>query len=105
MFIANRIKRPLDFTLNLKKLAIMIALLLFMITILMMSRPKESGHNYITEQVRIEMQKSGKEPCEILDEWLSGAKQKKDTELAKTIKQAQKYFGCRNRQKRQRIVE
>jgi hypothetical protein len=43
----------------------------------MMSRPKESGHNYITEQVRIEMQKSGKEPCEILDEWLSGAKQKK----------------------------
>jgi len=37
MFIANRIKQPLDFTLNLKKLAIMIALLLFMTIILMMS--------------------------------------------------------------------
>jgi len=51
------------------------------------------------------MQKIGKNPCEILVEWLSDAKQKNDTELVRKIKQAQKYFGCRNMQKRQRITE
>ncbi len=56
--------------------------------------------SYITDQVKVEVKITGRDPCDILAEWLADAKGE-DTQLAQKIKQAQKFFGCRNRQKRQ----
>ncbi|MDM8520925.1 hypothetical protein QUF64_12825 [Anaerolineales bacterium HSG6] len=89
-------------TQTLKKWGVVIILLLLVASgVMLMSRSRESGHSYITNQVKIEVQATGKDPCDILSEWLAEAKREKDTQLARKIKQAQKSFACRNRQKRQ----
>ena len=62
---------------------------------------RESGHSHITQQVKIEAQTIGRDPCDILSMWLAEAKREKETALVQQIKQAQKFLGCRNRQKRQ----
>jgi|GEM_PF-2450614 len=104
VIVADTLKNSSNtlFTLSFKKFGIIIILLLAVaISVALMSRSRESGHSYITDQVKTEVQITGRDPCDILSEWLADAKSEEDTQLVQKIKQAQKYFECRNRQKRQ----
>jgi len=47
-----------------------------------------------------EAQASGKDPCDLLDDWYKEAKAEGDTEATAKIVTAQKALGCRNRKKR-----
>ena len=104
MIVVNTLKNTFKFSSSQSfKKWVIITILLAVVAggVMMMSRARESGHSYITNQVKIEAQATGKDPCNILLEWLANAKQENDTQLAQKIKQAQKFFECRNRQKRQ----
>ncbi|MBI1937418.1 MAG: hypothetical protein HYS25_04775 [Ignavibacteriales bacterium] len=57
------------------------------------SKGREKGHNYITDIAKTEAQRTGKDPCEILDKMMQQAGN--DTKLKLEIKKAQKFLGCR----------
>ncbi len=61
---------------------------------------REKGESFITIQVKIEAKATGKDPCDILTEWLSEAKRDGDKQLVLKIEAAEKFMGCRNQQKR-----
>ena len=67
-----------------------------------MTKAPEHGDNEITEEVRREAQRTGRDLCEILRERLRDAVRKKDKELRRKIVEAQKFLGCRNQRKRRR---
>jgi len=69
------------------------------LSVLMMAA-REKGESFITLRVKVEVQMTGRDPCEILSVWLDEAKQQGNTSLVQGLKQAEKFFGCRNRQKR-----
>ncbi len=69
-------------------------------SVFIFSRGREKGENYVTLEVKAAAQTTGRDPCEILKEWLADAKREKDTEAIRAIQQAQKFLGCRNIQKR-----
>ncbi len=105
MMIADTIKgnfqNKLSFNSNLVKRMILAGLIfaLFTVGILAMSA-RQKGESFITIQVKIEAKITGRDPCDILSEWLDQAKQSSDTKLALTIETAEKFMGCRNGQKR-----
>jgi len=65
------------------------------------SKSYQKGENYITVQAKAESQVTGKDPCDILNEWLAKAKSIGDKQTTRDIQLAQKFLGCRNKQKRQ----
>jgi len=67
---------------------------------ILFSRSYEKGINEVTRQVQIEAQTTGKDPCELLKGLRVSAKKAKDTSRLMKIQQAEKFFGCRNQQKR-----
>lgn len=71
---------------------------------ILFSKSRQKGSNFVTESVQEEAQLTGREPCEIISERLSQEKAKpkdeRDGELIKAMQQAEKFLGCRNKQKR-----
>lgn len=65
------------------------------------SSPASNQTNEILDQARQEAQRSGREVCDILDDWLRQANLEQDTARRMKIVQAQKFAGCRNRKKRE----
>lgn len=65
------------------------------------SKSYQKNENYITLQAKTEAQTTGKDPCDILNEWLTEAKSTGDKQRIRDIQLAQKFLGCRNKQKRQ----
>lgn len=61
---------------------------------------REQGESYLTLEVKRIVQEEGGDPCEILSRMLA-AVPATDTQKKADIRQAQKYYNCRNRQKRQ----
>jgi hypothetical protein len=86
-------------------LALIFALLLAGIitwqTNVYLSNSPQKGENYITLQAKTEAQALGRDPCDILSEWLAKAKSTNDKQAIRDIQMAQKFLGCRNIQKRQ----
>lgn len=70
-------------------------------TNLYFSKAHQKNENYITLQAKTEAQTSGKDPCDILTEWLTEAKRMGERQRIQDIQLAQKFLGCRNKQKRQ----
>ncbi len=68
--------------------------------ILIFSRSHEKGENYISVAVKAEAKSSGRNPCDILLQWLAEAKQAGNSQRVRDIQMAQKFLGCRNVQKR-----
>lgn len=76
-------------------------LLVITLTItILMSKTWEKGENYISLQAKELAQSTGRNPCDILHEWLSNAKQSGNRKEVRDIQKAQKFLGCRNIQKR-----
>lgn len=69
-----------------------------------MTKSPEKGHSPITDDVRREARRTGKDPCTILKERLAAARSKRplDKKLIQDLIRAEKYFGCRNRRKRRK---
>ena len=67
-----------------------------------MGKSKQRGENYISLQAKVKAKATGKNPCDILIEWLSQAKQLGDKLRAREIQKAQKFLSCRNKQKRRK---
>ncbi len=65
------------------------------------SKAYQKNENYITLQAKTEAQATGKDPCDILDEWLIEAKNAGDRQTIQDIQPAQKFLGCRNKQKQE----
>jgi hypothetical protein len=65
-----------------------------------MTKSRGKGHNEITPEVVKEAARTGRDVCAILREMLEAAKKARDTKLQQKIVQAEKYLGCRNRNKR-----
>ena len=65
------------------------------------SKAHQKNENYITLQAKTEAQARGKDPCDILTEWLAEAKRMGERQRIRDIQLAQKFLGCRNKQKRQ----
>jgi len=65
------------------------------------SKSYQKGENYITLQAKAEAQVTGKDPCDILNEWLVEAKSVGNKQEIRDLQLAQKFLGCRNKQKRQ----
>jgi hypothetical protein len=64
------------------------------------SKSIQKGENYVSLDAKAEAQRSGKDSCDILLEWLAEAKQLENTQKVRDIQKAQKFLGCRNIQKR-----
>jgi hypothetical protein len=58
---------------------------------------RERGENEITRQVKRDAQATGKDPCDLLQELLKSCT---DSATKRKIQQAQKFLGCRNKEKR-----
>ena len=67
-----------------------------------MAKSREKGINPVTRQVQTEVQITGKDPCDILKLLRRDAEHDRDKQQLRYIYQAEKFFGCRNRQKRQK---
>ncbi len=69
-----------------------------------MTKSHEKGDTPITDEVRREAMRTGKDPCTILRERLRAAQAQRplDKRLIRYLVKAEKYFGCRNRQKRRK---
>jgi hypothetical protein len=69
-----------------------------------MTRSPEKGDSPITDDVRREARRTGKDPCTILKERLKAARSRRplDKKLIRDLIKAEKYFGCRNKKKRKR---
>ena len=81
----------------------LILLLIFSIAVVgvfWFSKSRQKGETYISLQAKAEAQSTGKDPCDILGEWLAVAKQVSNKPKIRAIQQAQKFLGCRNIQKR-----
>jgi RHS repeat-associated protein len=61
---------------------------------------RQKGENYISLAAKIEAQKTGRNVCDVLADWLAKAKCEGNTQLLKDIEEAQKFLGCRNITKR-----
>ena len=61
---------------------------------------KQKGENEYTRAAKTEAQSSGKDPCDLLDDWLASAKASGDTAAVLKLQEAQKFMGCRNKRKR-----
>ena len=61
---------------------------------------RESGRNWATELAKSVAQQDGSDPCSVLSNMLSKAKIAGDSQQARDIVQAEKFMGCRNKQKR-----
>ena len=68
-----------------------------------MSKSTERGENYISLQAKTEAQQSGRDPCDILLEWLAEAIEIGNKQEVRDIQKAQKFLGCRNKQKRSEV--
>lgn len=68
--------------------------------IILFSRNTEKGENYISLQAKVEAQNTGRDPCDILQDWLNEAKQTDDIQQIRDIQTAEKFLGCRNKLKR-----
>lgn len=68
-----------------------------------MTRAPEKGDSSLTDDVRREAPRTGKDPCTIPEERLTAARSRRplDKKLIRDLIKAEKYFGCRNRRKRQ----
>jgi RHS repeat-associated protein len=60
---------------------------------------QEKGNEYSRAAVE-QARASGKDPCDLLDEWYDEATANRDTKAAMKIQTAQKALNCRNKQKR-----
>jgi hypothetical protein len=65
-----------------------------------MTKSQEKGENEIVIEARREAARTSKNICDILKEMLMKAKAAKDKNREVKIKRAEKYLGCRNKQKR-----
>ncbi len=84
------------------KWGIIIILILAIATIgILTMASREKGESFITIQVKVEAKATGRNPCDILAEWLEQAKRAGDTQLALKIEASEKFMGCRNQQKRE----
>ena len=80
-------------------IVILVIATVFIIGVLAMTS-REKGESFVTIQVKTEAKVTGKDPCDILAQWLSEAKLVGNKQLALKIEAAEKYMGCRNQQKR-----
>lgn len=64
------------------------------------SQSRQKGENYISRQAKAEAQATDREVCLILAESLAEARQLGKKQLVREIQKAQKFLGCRNKQKR-----
>ena len=106
MIITNTIKYAVKDKLKHILLLIGVVLVVFVLAVIAVqvsgtyySKIYSKEETPIIRQVKTEVHTTGKDPCDILAEMLSGVQ--KDKKLKRDIVNAQKYFGCRNRQKRQ----
>lgn len=85
------------------KLIIIITIFLLMVITLSLvfSKSYQRDENYVTTQAKTEAQATGGDPCDLLKLWLQEAKLAGDKQKVQDIIQAQKFLGCRNKQKRQ----
>jgi hypothetical protein len=60
----------------------------------------QNKSNEYSRAATAQAQASGKDPCDILDEWYREARAVGETVEAQKIVQAQKALGCRNKRKR-----
>jgi hypothetical protein len=69
-----------------------------------MTRSPEKGDSPITDDVRREARRTGKDPCTILKERRRVALSQRpvDKKLIGDLVKAEKYFGCRNLRKRRK---
>lgn len=66
-----------------------------------LSKSYQKNESYITLEVKALAQTTGKDPCDILSEWLAEAGSLGNKQRVADIQEAQKFLGCRNKQKRQ----
>jgi hypothetical protein len=64
------------------------------------TKAPESGDNEITDAVRREAARTGRDVCDILREWREQAKRQRDRKRVRLIEKTEKYLKCRNRRKR-----
>lgn len=83
-----------------KWIIIILSLVAVLLGIPFFSKGIQKGENYISLQAKTEAQKSGKDPCDLLIEWLAEAKPIGDKQRIRDIQKAQKFLGCRNKLKR-----
>jgi hypothetical protein len=62
----------------------------------------DRGENYISRQAKAEAQATDREACLILAQWLAEARKLGQKQLVREIQKAQKFLGCRNKQKRKK---
>jgi len=65
-----------------------------------MSKTRSKEETWVTEKAKADSRRTGKDICDILDEMLKQSKCEKDNKLTQDIIKAQKFLGCRNKQKR-----
>jgi hypothetical protein len=65
-----------------------------------MTKSQEQGRNEIVAEVVREAARTGKDVCVILRGMRQAAEKVRDAKRQKKIVQAEKYLGCRNRNKR-----
>jgi RHS repeat-associated protein len=61
---------------------------------------KQKGENEFTREAKSEAQMTGKDPCDIIAEWLAEAKRAGDKATVRKLEEAEKYLDCRNKRKR-----
>lgn len=87
-------------TLTVLVIAILLGLIIWQ-SQLYFGKSYQKNSNYITLQAKTEAKVSGKDPCDILSDWLVEAKITNNKQRIADIERAQKFMGCRNKQKRQ----
>ena len=65
-----------------------------------MSRGKQKGRNWATENAKVEAQTKKIDPCDVIADWLEDAKKNGDIKQVQDLIQAEKFLDCRNRPKR-----
>lgn len=67
-----------------------------------MTKSPEDGESEITRELKRRIARTGENVCEVLRELRKAAERKRDKATLRKIIKAEKYFHCRNRNKRGR---